>query len=527
MKLNPIDWYNINGDFQLLFDGLKVNCAVNDNDATFMDSVDPDKKGVTFKKHVDFIEVLRNNPFNIPIGKISKFQLLTQVKFNGDFQACMSYVQYFLIGVKIPYIRVGTDYIKIIKKVNHHNINQTILKNWKKEEIKQDHDKVMLNLIPKFDDFTIEPNNKNFSPAIGNNYNLYSAFSHKAKKETVSELDIPVTLLFLKHIFGDGKFTTATGEIVDKLELGLRYFKVLYEFPKQKLPILVLVSTENETGKTTFINFVDIIFGQNSVLIAPEELSENFNSSYATKNIIMIDESFTNKESDGNKTKSLSTAKKINVNSKFIASFSVPFFGKIIMCTNKEKNFMRIENENIRFWIRKIPNIVGKKNTNIENDLRDEIPAFLKYLEQMPDINFNNGSRMVFITDEIETEALRIAKSESKSSLHKELDIFIQDFFNDNEKLNSFEATATDIKNKWFTNNNQISTHYITKVIEDEMKIKKSDKTKRYMKFNEDSINAKNGFPFCFKRDSEYKEYTEEAIEELKPISIFKEELPF
>ena len=44
---------------------------------------------------------------------------------------------------------------------------------------------------------------------------------------------------------------------------------------------------------------------------------------------------------------------------------------------------MRIDDEEIRFWIRKINPIKGDKNTNIENDLFNEIPKFLKYLEQM------------------------------------------------------------------------------------------------------------------------------------------------
>ena len=56
---------------------------------------------------------------------------------------------------------------------------------------------------------------------------------------------------------------------------------------------------------------------------------------------------------------------------------------------------MRIDDEEIRFWIRKINPIVGQKNTNIENDLFNEIPKFLKFLEQLPAIDFSK-SRMVF-----------------------------------------------------------------------------------------------------------------------------------
>ena len=46
------------------------------------------------------------------------------------------------------------------------------------------------------------------------------------------------------HIFGD------------QYELGLDYLQILYTMPQQKLPILLLVSEERNTGKSTILNFL-------------------------------------------------------------------------------------------------------------------------------------------------------------------------------------------------------------------------------------------------------------------------------
>jgi hypothetical protein len=62
------------------------------------------------------IDVLKKNDYRIGVGiKVSKFMLLTAVKFKGDTFAAMSYVNFELMKSEIPYIRVGTDYFKLIK----------------------------------------------------------------------------------------------------------------------------------------------------------------------------------------------------------------------------------------------------------------------------------------------------------------------------------------------------------------------------------------------------------------------------
>ena len=98
------------------------------------------------------------------------------------------------------YIRVGTDYFKIIKKPDRFNIVRIELKKWTKEAIRDDHEnKYFIKSIPKFDDFIIEPDNltsnKNGFKSL---YNMYSKFPHLPKSGNWKW-----TKILLEHIFGE------------------------------------------------------------------------------------------------------------------------------------------------------------------------------------------------------------------------------------------------------------------------------------------------------------------------------------
>ena len=64
----------------------------------------------------------------------------------------------------------------------------------------------------------------------------------------------------VRHIFGD------------QYELGLDYLQLLYTKPLQKLPILLLVSEERNTGKSTFLNFLKALFEANVTFNTNESL---------------------------------------------------------------------------------------------------------------------------------------------------------------------------------------------------------------------------------------------------------------
>lgn len=484
INLNPVDWFNFFGDFKVIFaDNIKHHFT-SDTEVSHIDNL---AKPVFKCQTNGMVQILSDNEFDIAVNsKCSKFMLLSAVKFKKNYFDAMNFVRFNLMKLEIPYIRVGGDYYKIIEKTDRYGGKHRLLKAWKKDEIKQDHDKTLLRMIYKFDDFDIIPDNKTHIPLSNSCFNLYNKFPHNESQDNITDADIPYSLGILKHIFGD------------QLSLGLTYMKVLYEHPKQILPILSLVSTERGTGKTTFLNWIHMIFGENAVLINPHDLTSSFNSIYATKNIIMVDETVIEKLASVEKLKSIATAKSISVSQKFVSEYSIPFFGKVILCTNKEKDFMKIDNEEVRFWVRKI-RPVSVLNTNIEHDLFKEIPKFLKYLSQLQPVDFSK-SRMVFTIDEITTTELTDIKQESKSGLHKELELILEDFFINNPGIKSFKATAKCIKDKWFERNNQYSISYIRKVLKEEMKLQQL-KTCRFFPFEDRSnmVSDKVGIPFEFK----------------------------
>jgi len=247
--LNPVDYFNFFGTFEQIFEGDKKCISYSNTEATYQ-SESTDKSPTFILTKDNLIDVKKSNPYDLATGQnLSKFMLLTAIKFKGDYFQAMSHVSFNIMKNDIPYIRVGTDYFKVIKKEDRYSGTNIILKGWKKDEIKEDHTKTILSKIYKFDDFTILPNNKTFIPAKNNCYNLYSKFPHIPFTDNVHYNDIPITTGLMDHIFGE------------QINLGFKYMKILYENPCQILPVLALVSTERETGKTTFLNYIQMLIG--------------------------------------------------------------------------------------------------------------------------------------------------------------------------------------------------------------------------------------------------------------------------
>lgn len=492
LQLHPVEWFNIHGIFKDIFRDDKNAHLINDQEAAYPDPEIMD--GInrpTFKLiETGQVQVLKNNQFDISINTtVSKFIILTAVKFKNDFRAAESYVIYTLMEIQVPYVRVGTTYYKITQKKNRWGGIEDNLSVWKKEVIIDDHTKNIIKHIPKYDDFVIVPDNKNYTRAFGLCYNLYSPFPYIPYPHHVTDKDIPHSLTVLRHIFGD------------QINLGIRYMKILYENPKQMLPIIVLVSKEKGTGKTTFLNWLYILFGQNVTTVNPENLNSEFNSSYAKKNILLFEEMFSEKSAAYQKVMSLTTGKMITLRDLFVSGTSIPFFGKLIFCTNKVRDFMRIDSEENRFWIRYIKPVTTKKNIAIEDDLFKEVDKFLKYLEQQPDVDYTQD-RLVFTLDQIRTEQLDEVKEESKSGLYKEIEILIQHFFDNSPHDTTFLATAKDIKEEWFSRDTKISISYIRKVLTQEMNMF-PEKIQRYLPFNKNELGKDIiGLPFIFKRKS-------------------------
>jgi hypothetical protein len=416
----------------------------------------------------------------------SKFELFTKIQMNSNPRLAWNWVETKLMEKELPFVRVGVDYYHLVDDINHFKVKYKKLVPWNKSTIIDDYGKEILKEVSSFSKFCLVPDNINYQRVHNNMYNKYAPFPHQPIEGPATLEDFKHIHKLMTHIFGE------------QINYGYTYLKVLYEEPTQILPVLVLTSKERETGKTSFLHLLNIIFGENFSIISPEELASDFNESYAAANIIAIDETVIEKTSVVEKIKSIATAKMINMNIKHVSPVQIPFYGKVVLATNKEKDFMRIDKEEIRFWVRKVPKIKDII-TDIEKKILSEIPAFLRYLSDVIEPVDYTRSRMVFTDKELSNQEVNEVKKESRSSLAKDLEIMIEEYFLRFEGVKMFEASASDIKIKWFVNDN-INRHYISKVLKEEMNIPFSGEVKRYEPFN--SGESITGRVFTFHRSS-------------------------
>lgn len=379
----------------------------------------------------------------------------------------------------VNFIRVGTSFYKVIKKHNRYGIEETHLKPWNKDTLLQDYKKKILQVIPKYDDFCMIPSNTTYRAIVENCYNLYAPFAHTPVPGAWTW-----TERLLRHVFGD------------QYELGLRYMQILYLHPDKSTIILVLVSEQRGTGKTTFLNWIDQVFGANVALISSSDFLGNFNKHYATSNIICIEETMFEKSLTIEKLKALTTQKIVIINEKNVSQYKVPFFGKVIMTSNYESRFAKIDSEEIRFLVRKLgtPQFI---NHSIENDLLAEIPAFLDYLQSLPPVDWS-VSRSAFTASELKNNQLYQVVEESKTGLYKDLKIELTDFF-ENSSIKEFYASPKDLKEKFFFSDHQISLNYLRRVLKDEYKLTPAEAI-RYHPFENKAAMSKTGRPYLFQR---------------------------
>ncbi len=408
-----------------------------------------------------------NNPLILKFPKgcvLQPWDIYVSVKHKGNEKAALLFYSNAVLKDAPPYIRVVTDYFKVVTFPDKDGIDRIELKKWTKDTLKDDYGKDILSIIPGYDGFGMFPNNIEYQTNVGSRYNLYNKFSHKPAKSW-SEEKIKWSMHLIKHIWGD------------QWELGLVYMQCLYLYPKQILPILGLVSEERETGKSTLGDWIGIIFGNNSCVITPKDISSSFNSSYAEKNIIIIEETKIQDSADLEKIKTIATQKKLTVNPKFVSPFQMDFYAKIIMFSNHEDKFVRIDEVENRYWVLKIPSLKGKANHNILNDLTAEIPAFLAFLQSLPTPDFSK-SRMVFTQEEINTNILEKTKENSRSSVHKVILERLDLYGEDNPEVEFLEFRYDDIYERFFERNSNVDLTYVKSVIQNEMKLRMDSSTR-------------------------------------------------
>ena len=374
---------------------------------------------------------------------------------------------------KIPYIRVGTTYYKLIERPQISGDKTLTLSKWSRETIIHDHNKKYIFDIPKYDGFCCIPNHLDYQRTIDNFYNIYNAIPYHPSLSKVTIEKIPFTISFLEHIFGK------------QIDLGLDYLKILLEHPTQILPILCLVSKERATGKTTFLKWLKEIFGLNMTYIKGDSFSSQFNSDWASMLLIAIDEVFFDRKEITERLKYLSTTNKDKLENKGKDREEIDFFGKFILCSNNEDNFIQIDENEIRFWILKI-NPIKSENTEFLENLKIEIPLFLKFLIDRPFFS-PKKTRMWFASEEIKTKALQKLVFKNANKLEYKMVELLFEFFESNEE-NEINVVPQDIlnmltkmfKQTYFTRND------VRNILKDKWKLEPQKNGLTYIRYDID-----------------------------------------
>ena len=371
------------------------------------------------------------------------------------------------------YIRVGTTYYKLIERPQISGDKITSLVKWSRETIIQDHDKRYVYDIPKYDGFCCIPNHLKYQKTIRNFYNIYNEIPYQPSVSEVSVDEIPFSISFLQHIFGN------------QVDLGLDYLKILLENPTQILPILCLVSKERATGKTTFLKWMKEIFGRNMTYIKGDSFNSQFNSDWASMLLIAIDEVFFDRKEITERLKYLSTTNKDKLENKGKDREEIDFFGKFILCSNNEDNFIQIDENEIRFWVLKI-NPIKLENTEFLQNLISEIPQFLSFLIHRK-FHSQKKSRMWFSPDEIKTKALQKLVFKNGNKLEAKMVELLYEFFESNEvqEISVVPQDILNMLNRMFRQLN-FSRNDVRTILKDKWKLEPQKNGLTYIRYDID-----------------------------------------
>lgn len=397
------------------------------------------------------------------------------------------------------YIRVGTTYYKKVYEPNVLDNNRLVHKlvKWDRSSIIEDHGRKFLKTIKKYEGFINIPSHTNYKKVVENFYNEY----HELEGE-ITRGEIPYTKQLHEHIFGD------------QYLLGIDYLTILWRYPTQILPILSLVSKERNTGKTTFINWLSWLFGSNVSILKKGDFKSNFNSSWINSLIVALDEIKFDTKSETNYIKELSTSKQQQREQKQIDKKQVPFFGKIVLASNDIDDFIVIDKEEIRFWVRDVSSIANYVD-NFEEKLKAELPAFKYFLDNRK-IQHPKESRMWFKPELLKTEALKRVKRNSYGLDEKDLIEMIENFFvlsnQDTIKLTLGEIHKCFLDDRVFVRKNQIKT-----ILQQKWNLQPTENATTYKFYSPDpNLNSEPESVHVEDRKGRVYTFTKDLIEDLK-----------
>ena len=345
------------------------------------------------------------------------------------------------------FIRVGTTLYKLVNqpRLNGGYVRKRIV--WNNETLRQDYGKDYLASVPKYDGFCTVPDHVDYRPVVDKFLNLYEPINYKPM-----EGDFPSIRSLVEHIFGE------------QYELGMDYLQLLYLQPIQKLPILLLVSEERNTGKSTFLNFLKALFQNNVTFNTNEDFRSQFNSDWAGKLLIVVDEVLLSRREDSERLKNLSTTLSYKVEAKGKDRDEIAFFAKFVLCSNNEYLPVIIDAGETRYWVRKIDRLQSD-DTDFLQKLKAEIPAFLYHLQHRQ-LSTEKESRMWFAPSLLHTEALQKIIRSNRNRLEIEMSELVLDIMA-STGIDTFSFCCNDILTLLANTYVKAEKHQVRKVLQE------------------------------------------------------------
>jgi len=330
------------------------------------------------------------------------------------------------------YIKVGDDYYQRLIEYDIFTKSTTpVYKRRKRQELATEG--VAIGSIERFNDWIIEPSHLQYRRTIeiphgGETYrffNYYQPLPYTPKAFDLPEAfyrdpvnfdyekipEIANIARFFKHIFD---FETYRNRY---LTIGWDWVALCYLQPTQRMQALALVSSEEGTGKSTFINLMLALFGQNATKTEASRIASNFNAMSAGKVLQCVEETKDEKGGIENRLKDLITAYEQVMEAKHQDAKVVKAFCKYVFASNHEEGFMKVGSATTRFFVMKVKPI-RQKITDFEEKMYLEIPYLLHFLQKRGVIT-QKSDRLYFDPKLLENEALLKLRQASKDQVQQ------------------------------------------------------------------------------------------------------------
>lgn len=349
------------------------------------------------------------------------------------------------------YFRVGLDWFKWVTNMDQFGEPMKYMQPWRDTVIKQDHGKI-LDQCEKYDAFMNlpagGPEDYIRSREMPDGTRLYNLYEPPPIQPDPTA-PFPRTIYkFIMHIFGTSKLSpeSANAKAHKRYKLAWDYLTILYNQPTQKLPIICLVSEKNNTGKSTFINLMKMIWGNNVIKLGNDDFTSDFNAHWAPKLVIGIEETLFEKPKQKEKLKAVTTDNYIGMRGLFKDKVEIGCMVHAIITSNYPTTFMPLTDEDERFIVIEVPQI-KEVDPDMMDKMKEEVPGLLAFLQRRwkeGKLSYRRKNRMWFAPKVLRTQEFLNVVARSKPGLQRSIEDYVRTLMFE-EGLETIYLTQKDL----------------------------------------------------------------------------------